>query len=115
MSLPIEQLTPEEIDRFIATAEELKLRRMHEDTFQAVISFAGREWAPGRYRRSRYFLVRIPKKWGQFSSKFDQVRDYLNSMDRFPLLYELSVSGHYEPFGVSRILHGDEGEVFEIT
>lgn len=108
-------LTDQERDRMIEAGEELKRQRMAETHYRVVLSFVGKEWAPGRMRRSRYFIVSVPKNWGEFPDKFAQARNYIDSSVRFPQLYELTLSGHYETFSVSRVLHGDEGDCVEIT
>jgi hypothetical protein len=108
-------MTDQERDRLIEAAEELKRQRTLETHYRAVLSFAGKEWAPGRFRRSRYFIVSVPKNWGGLTDKFEQTRNYVDNSERFPLLYELVVGGSQQPFVVSRILHGDEGDCVEIT
>lgn len=108
-------LTEQERDRMIEAGEELKRQRMAETHYRVVLSFAGREWAPGRLLRTRYFLVSVPKNWGEFPDKFAQARHYIDNQVRFPQLYELTISGNYESFSVCRVLHGDEGDCAEIT
>ncbi len=108
-------MTPEERDRLIAAAEELKRQRTRETCLRVIVNFQGREWAPGRLMRSRYFLVNVPKNWGDFPNNFERAREYVCGATRFPQFYEMVVGGKYESAHVSRILSDEDGDCEEIT
>lgn len=108
-------MTPEERDRLIEAADELKRQRTLETCLRAVVLFQGREWAPGRTLRSRYFIVNVPKGWGDYVNPFESVRHYVSSADRFPQFHEMVMSLRYDAVHVCRILADDDGDCTEIT
>ena len=108
-------LSPEDRDRLIEAAEVLKRQRTLETTTQVIVALEGREWAPGRSNRTRYFIVRVPKNWGDFDSPFDRAKSYVDHEGRFPLFYEMARSLRYDPVRVCRILSDSDGDGTEIT
>lgn len=108
-------MTPEDRDRLIEAAEELKRQRARETCLRVVVTFQGREWAPRRSMRSRYFLVNVPKDWGDFTNPFERANNYVTNSWRFPLFYEMVMSDRYESAHVSQILSDEDGDCVEIT
>lgn len=108
-------MTPEERDRLIEAAEELKNQRTAETCLRTVVMFRGKEWAPGRFMKSRYFIVNVPKGWNDISNMYDRAQNYISSQHRFPLFHELSVNGKYEPTCVTAILVDSFTDTMEIT
>lgn len=108
-------MTPEDRDRRIATAEELKRQKTRETCLRVVVSFQGREWAPGHTMRSRHFIVNVPKDWGDFHDDFQRAKAYVCDATRFPQFHEMVVGGKHEPARVGRILSYEYRNCEEIT
>lgn len=108
-------MTPADRDRLIAAAEELKRQRTRETCLRVVVVFHGKEWAPGRIMCSRYFLVNVPKDWGDFPNDFERAQEYVCNATRFPQFHEMVMSLRYKPAHVSRVLSDEDGDCEEIT
>lgn len=107
-------MTPEEVDALIAKAEELKTARMRETHFRAVVLMVG-SLSRNPKLRDRYFIVNVPKDFGEERSRINNARNYVHSKERFPLLYEMVVSGNYDSPSITTILYDSTEPLIEIS
>jgi len=94
-------VTDKERDRLIEAGEELKLQRTREKCVRAVVEVKGREWAPGRFMRDRYFIVNIPKS-EIAQNAWENAARYIDNRTCYPMFFELAMGGKYE---VARVCH----------
>src|SRR5258707_12794687 len=91
--------------------EQLKIERAKETCRRAGVCLQGREWAPGRMMRGRYFIINIPNaRLGSGPGFWPSANKYIDSKERFPLFWDMAMSLKYNAPRVCHFIGDSEIE-----